>query len=83
MDSDAANIQQIKGTVEEEGSSDGNINLHGEDEASRLKALATEVRDQDDLERDIGRQVSIQICLFLLSAHRVILGRLFARGASK
>ena len=28
----------------------------GEDEASRLKDLATEVRDQDDLERDIGRQ---------------------------
>ena len=29
----------------------------GEDEAVRLKGLATEVRDQDDLERDIGRQV--------------------------
>lgn len=29
----------------------------GEDEAIRLKGLATEVRDQDDLERDIGRQV--------------------------
>ena len=28
----------------------------GEDEASRLRDLATEVRDQDDLERDIGRQ---------------------------
>ncbi len=28
----------------------------GEDEASRLKDLATGVRDQDDLERDIGRQ---------------------------
>ena len=28
----------------------------GEDEAARLKGLATEVRDQDDLERDIGRQ---------------------------
>ena len=28
----------------------------GEDEVSRLKDLATEVRDQDDLERDIGRQ---------------------------
>ena len=28
----------------------------GEDEAARLKDLATEVRDQDDLERDIGRQ---------------------------
>lgn len=29
----------------------------GEDEASRLRALATDVRDQDDLERDVGRQV--------------------------
>lgn len=36
----------------------GNINTQGEDESSRLKALTTEVRDQDDLERDIGRQVS-------------------------
>lgn len=36
----------------------GNINTEGEDESSRLKALTTEVRDQDDLERDIGRQVS-------------------------
>lgn len=35
-----------------------NINTQGEDESSRLKALTTEVRDQDDLERDIGRQVS-------------------------
>ena len=29
----------------------------GEDEAIQLKGLATEVRNQDDLERDIGRQV--------------------------
>ncbi|KAI9871491.1 MAG: hypothetical protein M1830_002858, partial [Pleopsidium flavum] len=28
----------------------------GEDEASRLRDLATDIRDQDDLERDIGRQ---------------------------
>ena len=28
----------------------------GKDEASRLRALATDVRDQDDLERDVGRQ---------------------------
>lgn len=35
-----------------------NITAQGEDESSRLKALTTEVRDQDDLERDIGRQVS-------------------------
>ena len=33
------------------------INVEGEDEASRLRALATDVRNQDDLERDIGRQV--------------------------
>lgn len=33
------------------------INTKGEDESSRLKALTTEVRDQNDLERDIGRQV--------------------------
>ena len=32
------------------------IEMEGEDEASRLRALATDVRDQDDLERDVGRQ---------------------------
>ena len=31
--------------------------IHGEDEATRLRALAADVRDQDDLERDVGRQV--------------------------
>lgn len=31
--------------------------IDGEDEESRLRALATDVRDQDDLERDVGRQV--------------------------
>ena len=31
-------------------------NTVGEDEASRLQDLATQVRDQDDLERDINRQ---------------------------
>lgn len=36
----------------------GDINTQGKDESSRLKPLTTEVRDQDDLERDIGRQVS-------------------------
>ncbi|KAL9598334.1 MAG: hypothetical protein Q9219_004562 [cf. Caloplaca sp. 3 TL-2023] len=30
--------------------------IHGEDEATRLRALAADVRDQDDLERDVGRQ---------------------------
>ncbi|KAL8871314.1 MAG: hypothetical protein Q9174_002825 [Haloplaca sp. 1 TL-2023] len=33
-----------------------NFNVEGEDEASRLRALAADVRDQDDLERDVGRQ---------------------------
>lgn len=31
--------------------------VNGEDEASRLRALATDVRDQDEMERDVGRQV--------------------------
>ncbi|KAL8637920.1 MAG: hypothetical protein Q9228_004868 [Teloschistes exilis] len=30
--------------------------VKGEDEATRLRALAADVRDQDDLERDVGRQ---------------------------
>ncbi|KAI4153615.1 MAG: hypothetical protein L6R39_001536 [Caloplaca ligustica] len=33
-----------------------NTEIHGEDEATRLRALAADVRDQDDLERDVGRQ---------------------------
>ncbi|KAL8774498.1 MAG: hypothetical protein Q9209_000871 [Squamulea sp. 1 TL-2023] len=32
------------------------IDVHGEDEATRLHALAADIRDQDDLERDVGRQ---------------------------
>ena len=39
----------------EEGA--GYTKAEGQDEASRLKALTTDMRDQDDLERDIGRQV--------------------------
>ena len=39
------------------GSSPIRADTVGEDEAVRLQGLATEVRDQDDLERDIGRQV--------------------------
>lgn len=38
----------------------GRIDEQGQDEASRLRSLATHVRDQDDLERDIGRQVGQQ-----------------------
>lgn len=45
---------------EENGDQDETINLEdfGEDvdETARLKHLAATVRDQDDLERDIGRQ---------------------------
>ena len=52
---------QESGPVAEESPDQSHIRLIrsdtlGEDEASRLKDLATEVRDQDDLERDIGRQ---------------------------
>lgn len=39
----------------------------GEDEASRLAGLTENVRDQDDLERDIGRQVrSLGFTLIIL-----------------
>lgn len=33
----------------------------GTDETSRLRELQADVRDQDDLERDISRQVSITV----------------------
>ena len=49
-----------RGLVEASDDNTGHTNADGEDEASRLKALATGVRDQDDLERDIGRQVGQQ-----------------------
>ena len=48
-------------SIKEEHSSDDDnciADVQGTDEASRLKALATDVRDQDDLERNVGRQVS-------------------------
>lgn len=35
------------------------------DEASRLQALQADVRDQDDLERDIGMQVCLMTGLLL------------------
>ena len=38
-----------------DGSHNG-VDDDGKDEVSRLRALATDVRDQDDLERDVGRQ---------------------------
>ena len=43
--------------------SDGHTDSQGQDEASRLRSLATDVRDQDDLERDIGRQVGRETSL--------------------
>ena len=59
-DEDKKDVQE-SGYVAEESPEMSQISLMrsdtlGEDEASRLKDLATEVRDQDDLERDIGRQ---------------------------
>lgn len=39
----------------------GRIHEQGQDEESRLRSLATHVRDQDDLERDVGRQVGQKI----------------------
>lgn len=56
---DGDTIQVKRESVDEAPSSGvGEVDLHGGDEASRLRALATDVRDQDDLERDVGRQVS-------------------------
>ena len=33
--------------------------VDGKNEDSRLRALAADIRDQDDLERDVGRQVHL------------------------
>ena len=50
--------------------------VHGEDETTRLRALAADVRDQDDLERDVGRQAratSLRLTLSkLIHNHRQI-----------
>ncbi len=46
-----------KGLAATSEESTGHGDARGQDEASRLRSLATDVRDQDDLERDIGRQV--------------------------
>ena len=46
-----------RGDTQDTRSSPIRADAVGEDEAVQLKGLATEVRDQDDLERDIGRQV--------------------------
>lgn len=53
----SGSLQQAAAEPNDEETAD-NITAQGEDESSRLKALTTEVRDQGDLERDIGRQVS-------------------------
>ena len=46
--------QLVEGNGEKRG---GQSDANGQDEASRLKAWTTNVLDQDDLERDINRQV--------------------------
>lgn len=46
--------EELTDALEDSG---GRVDEQGQDEASRLRSLATHVRDQDDLERDIGRQV--------------------------
>ncbi|KAL9613677.1 MAG: hypothetical protein Q9167_001806 [Letrouitia subvulpina] len=58
-DSDLQNGVDVKiadATECDQLSDNGDFEVQGADEASRLKALAADVRDQDDLERDIGRQ---------------------------
>lgn len=49
--------------------------VHGEDEATRLRALAADVRDQDDLERDVGRQVQPKSLLSVLPQLSPVIGR--------
>ncbi len=53
---DPASPTSVEGAIENSQSSLIHAGTIGEDEAARLKDLATEVRDQDDLERDVGRQ---------------------------
>lgn len=59
MDEVAEQPGQAMGLAEdgEPRAQDRDGNFHVDDEASRLKDLAADVRDQDDLERDVGRQV--------------------------
>ena len=51
------NNESGRGDIRNPRSSPLRADTVGEFEAIQLKGLATEVRDQDDLERDIGRQV--------------------------
>ena len=53
-----ANFKDFKDTTYQEGPQPWlQTKYDSKDEASRLRGLATELRDQDDLERDVARQV--------------------------
>lgn len=54
-----ANAMTFTGAEEPPDPQGSQVAVDGEDEASRLRALATDVRDQDDLERDVGRQADL------------------------
>lgn len=57
-------IQMNKSGLPNEGASapkSQDPDVEDEDELSRLKALTTDVREQVDLERDVGRQVRCSI----------------------
>lgn len=58
-DADASPAVQtkIKEGLQTDQEMDKELVVEEDTETSRLKGLATDVRDQDDLERDIGRQV--------------------------
>lgn len=58
--------------------------VEGTDETSRLRELQAHVRDQDDLERDIGRQVrTTWIAVSMRQWLTPILGRQAAHGAGR
>lgn len=57
--------------------------LQDEDELSRLKALATDVREQVDLERDVGRQVCYMINLMYMTSLNDLVGGAVAHRASQ
>ncbi|KAL8661690.1 MAG: hypothetical protein Q9202_005382 [Teloschistes flavicans] len=58
VDEQPHEVQKDAGRSSESPSTDKPMDseVKGEDEATRLRALAADVRDQDDLERDVGRQ---------------------------
>lgn len=55
----------------ESGPSPGKEETSAVDESSRLRALEADVRDQDDLERDIGRQVREALMDYHLTSNYV------------